>query len=92
MDVRVRGRVGKVAGAVVLVAAMGAAGLSGAAPARAAAAGAAARYVFENVDMPGATGGTQVNGVNDRGDVDGSYVDAAGSHGFVSAAAGLISH
>jgi hypothetical protein len=47
-------------------------------------------FVFHTFDVPGATG-TQVNGVNDGGVIDGSFIDASGQRGFVdSAAAGLV--
>jgi hypothetical protein len=36
-------------------------------------------FGFETVDAPNATGGTTINGVNDRGDLVGFYVDASGN-------------
>ena len=50
----------------------------------AAAATTPAEYVggFESIDVPGAVG-TRAFGINPRGEIVGSYTDAAGTHGFV---------
>src|SRR5215469_12731351 len=45
-------------------------------------------YTFRTFDVPGATG-TQVNGVNDGGVIEGAFTDASGQHGFVDRAGGL---
>jgi hypothetical protein len=36
-------------------------------------------FGFQTVDVPNATGGTTINGINDRGDLVGFYVDASGN-------------
>jgi hypothetical protein len=46
-------------------------------------------YVFRTFDVPGSTG-TQVNGVNDGGVIEGAFTDASGQHGFVDGAGGLV--
>src|SRR5262252_330788 len=55
----------------------------------AAAAPAPLGYVFRTFDVPGATG-TQVNGVNDGGVIEGAFTDASGQHGFVVGPGGLV--
>jgi hypothetical protein len=41
-------------------------------------------YVFKTIDDPSAVSGTQLNGINSRGQVVGNYVDANGlTHGFL---------
>jgi hypothetical protein len=64
-----------------------AAGLAAAPLVPAAAAPAPLGYVFRTFDVPGATG-TQVNGVNDGGVIEGAFTDASGQHGFVVGPAG----
>jgi hypothetical protein len=39
-------------------------------------------YTFTVIDLPGATS-TQVFGINKRGRIVGSYMDATGTHGFL---------
>jgi len=66
-----------------------AAGLAAAPLVPAAAAPAPLGYVFRTFDVPGATG-TQVNGVNDGGVIEGAFTDASGQHGFVIGPGGLV--
>jgi hypothetical protein len=40
-------------------------------------------YSFTTIDVPGATGGTSANGINNSGQIVGSFSDASGSHGFI---------
>src|SRR5215470_4243367 len=65
------------------------AGLATAPLVPASAAPAPPRYVFRTFDVPGATG-TQVNGVNDGGVIEGAFTDAAGQHGFADGPGGLV--
>src|SRR5262249_6205574 len=39
--------------------------------------------IFTTVDEPSATGFTRILGINDLGQIVGTYVDASGTHGFV---------
>jgi hypothetical protein len=52
----------------------------------------AAAGTFVTFDVPGAVNGTSPSGINDNGDVSGTYTDNVGSgyHGFVRAANGSI--
>src|SRR2546429_29484 len=40
-------------------------------------------YTYTSLDDPLATGGTQAFGINDFGQIVGSYVNASGTHGFL---------
>src|SRR6516165_6109312 len=75
---------GRALTAVVLLAA----GLSVAPLVPASASPAQPGYTFRTFDVPGATG-TQVNGVNDGGVIEGAFTDASGQHGFVAGPVGL---
>ena len=66
-----------------------AAGLAAAPLVPASAAPAPLGYVFRTFDVPGATG-TQVNGVNDGGVIEGAFTNASGQHGFVVGPGGLV--
>ena len=66
-----------------------AAGLAAAPLGPAAAAPVQPGFVFHTFDVPGATG-TQINGVNDGGVIEGAFSDASGQHGFVDGAGGLV--
>src|SRR5215471_13363651 len=76
-------------GRALIVAVALAAGLAAAPLVLAAAATAPPGYVFRTFDVPGATG-TQVNGVNDGGVIEGAFTDASGQHGFVIGPGGLV--
>src|SRR5215831_6230245 len=76
-------------GRALIVAVALAAGLAAAPLVPAAAAPAPLGYVFRTFDVPGATG-TQVNGVNDGGVIEGAFSDASGQHGFVVGPGGLV--
>lgn len=49
---------------------------------------AAPGFRFRAFDVPGASG-TEVNGVNDAGVIEGAFTDQAGQHGFVAGTGGL---
>jgi probable HAF family extracellular repeat protein len=40
-------------------------------------------YSFTTIDVPGASNGTQVYGINDSGQIVGYYQDSSGVHGFL---------
>ena len=42
-------------------------------------------YSFTTINVPGATN-TQANGINNRGEIVGSFTDATGTHGFIYSA------
>src|SRR6516164_4626986 len=73
----------------LITAALLAAGLSAVSWVPASAAPVQLGYVFRTFDVPGATG-TQVNGVNDGGVIEGAFTGASGQHGFVDGPGGLV--
>lgn len=46
-------------------------------------------FRFRTFDVPGATG-TQVNGINNSGVIEGAFTDASGQHAFIDGPTGLI--
>src|SRR5690242_1161814 len=49
-----------------------------------------ADYIFTTIDVPGAAPGTTtVSGINDAGEMVGSFLDASGAHGFLLNARGF---